>query len=236
MVLIKPVEHVTKESSLSIPHRGVVDKNDDPKKIGRIKCTIPEIWDGIDVEKRPWIYPLFPPGLGGKSPGLSWFGVPVIGSELVVIFPFQDINFPFYIGFWPNPDNHNADFDEDYPDTYGWRDNDENYVKVNQKQGYIQIHHHSGTNVQIEDDGTVNIDIVKDRNENIDGDSNRDIDGDETVTVGGEINIDATGKVCINGSVIELNGSGGGVITEQSVCPFTRSPHMDGSTKVKAGK
>lgn len=37
---------------------GVVTKVDDPKCIGRIKCTVPTVFDAsMDVEGLPWIYP-----------------------------------------------------------------------------------------------------------------------------------------------------------------------------------
>lgn len=59
--------------------------------------------------------------------------------------------------------------------------------------------------------------------------------GDIDVTVSGACNVTASGKVVVDGSRIELNGSGGDVVTTKHNCSYTGGPHVLGSTTVKAG-
>lgn len=47
--------------------------------------------------------------------------------------------------------------------------------------------------------------------------------------------VNASGLVTVDGSEIHLNGSGGGVLTQESINPITGLPYPDGSSTVKAG-
>ncbi len=55
------------------------------------------------------------------------------------------------------------------------------------------------------------------------------------ITAKGDITANTEGNIIHNGKTIQLNG-GKGVITCASICPFTGSAHVDGSTTVMAGK
>lgn len=59
----------------------------------------------------------------------------------------------------------------------------------------------------------------------------------ENVTVNAKknVNVTAGGDVIAHGKNIKLN-DGAGVVTCESICPFTGSPHVDGSSTVFAGK
>lgn len=63
----------------------------------------------------------------------------------------------------------------------------------------------------------------------------QEIAQNDTVTIGGQQTITITKDQIINAKNIRLNG-GTGVITCQSICPFTGKPHVDGSSTVFAGK
>ncbi len=62
----------------------------------------------------------------------------------------------------------------------------------------------------------------------------QDIAQNDTVTIGGQQTITITKDQIINAKNIKLNG-GAGVITCQSICPFTGKPHVDGSSTVLRG-
>ncbi|WP_372830517.1 phage baseplate assembly protein V [Pontibacterium sp.] len=51
----------------------------------------------------------------------------------------------------------------------------------------------------------------------------------------GEITVSTAAPVRVNGGSVYLNG-GAGVITAESICPFTNKPHTDASDQVFAGK
>lgn len=50
-----------------------------------------------------------------------------------------------------------------------------------------------------------------------------------------DVTVTAEGNIFADGKKIKLN-DGSGVITCESICPFTGSPHVDGSSTVLAGK
>ena len=60
------------------------------------------------------------------------------------------------------------------------------------------------------------------------------INGQQTITISKDQLIQAK-NINMKGDLITLNG-GAGVITCESICPFTGKPHVDGSTTVFAGK
>lgn len=59
--------------------------------------------------------------------------------------------------------------------------------------------------------------------------------GNVDVNATKDVSVRAEGSVLVNGEKIKLN-DGAGVITCESVCPYTGSPHTDGSSTVFAGK
>lgn len=60
------------------------------------------------------------------------------------------------------------------------------------------------------------------------------VNGTQTITISKDQIIQAK-NINMTGGKIQLNG-GAGVITCESICPFTGQPHVDGSTTVFAGK
>ncbi|MGF1805808.1 phage baseplate assembly protein [Aliivibrio sifiae] len=59
--------------------------------------------------------------------------------------------------------------------------------------------------------------------------------GSVEITAKKDVKVKADGNIFADGSQIKLN-DGAGVITCESICPFTGSGHVDGSTTVFAGK
>ena len=161
-MLVNFLEQVCKVDNLAIPHRGIVMDNNDPKRVGRVKCVVSGLIEG-ETAYLPWCFPRNPNGLGGggnKTPYNSGFSVPEIGTELEIWFPFGDIYHPMYVGFWQSYKTHQTGFDSDYPESYGWRDSTGNYLKINKAQGYAnEKHGPSGSYVDIDKSGNVTIHI-----------------------------------------------------------------------------
>lgn len=239
MGLIKAIEVIKKENLLAFPHRGIVVDNDDPDKLGRVKVTIADLLEETDSTLLPWVYPHNPTGLGGN--GTGWFGVPEEGSELIIEFPFHDIYSGVYTGFYQNVNTHQSVFDDEYPNTYGWVDSTGTYWKVKKTALTMELYHASGIHYILKADGSMDVIVPEDKNEDIGANSITDVGGDKIESVGGDLNINVTGAVNITaGNIITLIGADGapvaGVITALSVCPFTGQPHVDASENVLASK
>lgn len=148
-MLIKLSEYMKPVKPLSQPHKGLVVDNEDPKKLGRVKCTVDKIFEGAK-ENLPWIQTENNP----KN-----LDVPKIGAELIIEFPFNDIYSPFYTGYWNSKTD--AYLGDNYPNTFGFtKDNLKSRFDDKTKIG--EIEHSSGTKVGIADDGTVTITGAKD--------------------------------------------------------------------------
>jgi len=159
-MLVNFVEQMSRVDNLSYPHKGIVVFNQDPKKLGRIKCEVFGLFEGPH-EDLPWCFPHNSYGLGGggsSEPYNSWFSVPEVGTELEIRFPYKDIYHPMYYGFWQSESTHQVGFDSDYPESYGFRDSTGNYFKVNKETGYVKVKHGpSGSYFDIDSEGNLTI-------------------------------------------------------------------------------
>jgi hypothetical protein len=105
----------------------------------------------------------------------------------------------------------------------------------------IHIYHKSGSFTEYHPDGSV-VEKVKTGKRYLvieASDNNIYVKGDYNLTIDGDCNIEVAGACNITGNTIVLDGGGGnidGVITGQSICPFTGNPHIDASTTVDASK
>ena len=165
---------------------GKVIRNDDPMKQGRVKVEIPSFTEGLPESVIPWSHQMFPIGTG-TTDGIPSFKIPALDTQVVMIFPEKDIYSSFYIGELVYDTHKLEELLSDYPETYGFIDKMKNKYWVNMAQGTIDMHHHSGTHVNIEDDGTINLDGVVDLNINITGNSTLNIDGNSDITIGGNL-------------------------------------------------
>ena len=192
---------------------GEVVDNKDPKKIGRIKVNIPELFDGIPKEDLYWIHQIMPISTGENKKSVGTFIVPGIGTKVMVIFPFNNPYVGFYFGQLLYEDYQFDDIKSDYPETYGFQNKIGDKWYINMKQETVDFYHHSGTKLHIEKNGTVDIDVVKDVNINIKGNANINVngnadikvDGNTTTKIGGNWKVDIGGKTDItSGGVMSL--------------------------------
>lgn len=167
------------------PLRGVVVSNQDPRGLSRVKCRIPPFIDG-DVADLPWVYAQMPAAQGG-NPATSGFGVPIIGSELIIEFPTKDPHFPVYVGFWKSAGTQQAAVSaEDYPNTYGQIDDTGNSWVVNKAKGTMTWTHHSGSTLHYTPEGDVIMTAARDVVENVGRNYTKNVAGDYAVVVKGD--------------------------------------------------
>ena len=144
-----------KKSNLSVPHYGIVKDNNDPSKLGRVKVWIEGMLE-LETTVLPWVSPLMSSFLGGSN-NSGFFSVPEIDSQVVVTFPFDDIYFGFYIGYWLTPDTKVTTFDTNYPNVYGFKDSTGNIFKIDKTAGTVDFTHSSGTTIHIDSAGAVTV-------------------------------------------------------------------------------
>lgn len=166
------------------PLRGIVVDNNDPKRLGRIKCEVPPFIMG-SASELPWIMQRASTGLGGTGSD-SGMCIPLIGSQVVVEFPWGDPYSAVYSGFWRSDATDQSTFAEDYPNTYGFEDNTGTYWKVNMAQRYTEFKHTSGSYLRFKADGTVEEHVAKDKITTIAGNKTETVDGDTVIHIKGK--------------------------------------------------
>lgn len=152
MSFIEVHDWFKKNDPLAVPLKGTVVDNNDPKKLGRVKVQIPGVLEDSDFTKLPWIYPKNAVGFGGTPDG-SDLSVPTIDAELTIEFPYKEVYFGFYTGYQRSETTRQGLFFEDYPFSYGKRDTQNTFFKVNRAKRYAEFRHTSRTRFLIEREG-----------------------------------------------------------------------------------
>jgi len=132
------------------PQRGIVVANDDPRRLGRVKCVIAGLIEGR-LSELPWISPWS----GGESSSSAKGDVPEIGAVLTIEFKYNDIYTGFYTGAWKSSDTASGIYNEDYPNVLGTRDEYGNKTLVNKKKGITDFVHSSGSSVRFDSAGNL---------------------------------------------------------------------------------
>jgi hypothetical protein len=209
-MLIKPFTPLLKEQvdPVAMTYIGNVVDNNDPKKLGRVRVQI-SLYADLKPESIPWASPLL--ASHGNSQEYGGLNVPEIGSQVRVTFPSKDYTAPYYSGAELNETTRTTFFDDDYPNTYGYKDSVGNFIKINKERGTAQLQHSSSTNVQVTPDGSIKVGLaggayfIFDNGNNFDInigtlDVNGSADGSLNIAAGNEINI-STGQISISGNV-----------------------------------
>ena len=158
-MLIKPFLPIlnTKKNPAEQSYLGTVEDNNDPDKLCRIKVRIAPYTD-MTTDELPWACPLSSSS-SGNSPENGGVDIPDLGSQVRVEFPSRDLTAPYYRGAEINQLNRTTLFDDDYPNTYGRRDSNGNFYRVNKKTGIAHFQHESTTNMQVTADGSVTVSL-----------------------------------------------------------------------------
>lgn len=207
MALFKPVEHIKKVDGLKAEYVGTVIYNEDPKKAGRVKCTIPNLFVGGQAEL-PWCYPANAGTGGGKSTNTA-FAVPEIGALVNITFKNDDILNPVYNGSPQNEATTNTLFEEDYPNSYGQVDSTGFYWKMNKVTKLLTVHHPGGVDITVDANGKVTVHSTND--------TIRMESGTKVEVVAPEIDLNATSKVVVTAPQVIVNASTKALVTSSAV-------------------
>lgn len=120
---------------------GEVIDNNDPLHMDRIKVKIPELYNP-DLGELPWCMPAKNPVFGqGKTWGL--YGVPAIGSTVIIELQDGDANFPIYRCFAQIKPNVNVEYDT--PNKWGFVDPSGNKLLVDMEAQTFTFTHCTGS-------------------------------------------------------------------------------------------
>lgn len=155
-MLVKPLLPLlsNKKDYTGMSYLGTVEDNNDPEKLGRIKIRVAPYSD-LPTEDLPWSSPLL--GSHGNSSFSGGFNIPEVGSQVRVTFPSKDMTAPYYSGAELTQQNRVTLFDENYPNAYGYKDSNGNFIKVDKTAGTTQWQHESTTNVKTDADGSITV-------------------------------------------------------------------------------
>lgn len=227
-MLIKPYSILFKDQGdpTAMSYMGCVEDNNDPEKLGRIRVRIAPFSD-LSTEELPWACPLL--GSHGNSSEYGGLNIPETGSQVRVTFPSRDFTAPYYSGAELNEVNRTTFFDEDYPNTYGYKDSVGNFARINKERGTVQFQHSSSTNIQVSPDGSVKVglnggaffifDVGRNFELNIGTlDVSGSADGSLAVAANNEVNISSpqvniNGDVSISGNLSLKGGASGTFIS-----------------------
>lgn len=193
-MLIKMAEHFRRPELWNWKYyRGVVVANSDPTKIKRVKVTIEGIFPAGNNALLPWV--------GALTDSPKSVNVPEVGDEVCVIFPFDDVYHPFYLGYWNTGTTGNAYLQDDYPNTFGFVYSNLK-ARFNKSTKIGEIVHSTGSKITV--DATGNL-VLTGAN-------------DITVTCSGKLIMSGTGgttvgsassQTIVNGQIVMLGGEGG---------------------------
>ena len=227
-MLIKPFANLFKEQidPTTMSYLGYVEDNQDPEKLGRVRVRVAPYSD-LKTEDLPWASPQL--GSCGNSASAGGLNIPEIGSQVRVTFPSRDFTAPYYSGAELNEVSKTTFFDDDYPNTYGYKDSIGNFVKVNKARGTVQFQHSSSTNLQIAPSGSIKVSLSNGAYFILDNGQNFELnvgalsvsgsaDGSYTVDALNEINMSATqtninSDVYIDGDLTVKTGASGTFLT-----------------------
>ena len=116
-------------------HHGIVADNNDPERKGHVKVRIPGVLDG-ETDSLPWCAPKFPTVFGGLANSQA-FVVPKTGSAILV--EFENPYCLWYTGWAPSDLTVNDLFHDEYPNSYGIKDEEFLVLVANRSNGDVLL-------------------------------------------------------------------------------------------------
>ena len=193
-------------------YRGTVVANADPLHLDRIQVAIPNLFDP-ELGEVPWIFPI-KHSMFGQGVGVGQFGVPPVGSTVVVQLQDNDPQFAYYSGGLLTK---GAEVQDLQPGQYRTIDPSGSVLNIDTINNIFDYNHISGVTFHIEQ-GTLSIVCTKDLAVNISGNSNITTNGDTVVnTSNGTVN--ASGNLSYKCNTFRVDAS-----VAQFNCPVQTGP------------
>jgi len=209
-------------------YRGLVVDNDDPEKRARVTLRVPALLGDEAVSH--WAEPCLPFG-GYQDQGL--FMVPAIGAQVWVEFEAGDINHPIWTGTtWQQSSDVPSEASDASPHIHQLKTSSGHILLFNDNEGEeeIKLFHKADAQLDINPDGvitltdaagsSVTLDAAGTKIEITDSNGNSmvmessgttvsDANGNEIVMAASGVTVSSSGTVNIEGSMVNVGGSGG---------------------------
>lgn len=177
----------------------VINVKDDPLQLGRAQVRAFGVYDEIEDADLPWAQVVVPITQGiheGKGQNLGL----LVGTQVFGIFlDGQNSQLPMVIGSVPKEGDTNEKAKANYPLNKVYETERGHFKEYDDTEGKERIReqHRSGTNYEMQDDGTRRTYVVKDDSLVIGGDHFTVVVGNDEVSVTGNVKINVTGNALI---------------------------------------
>lgn len=204
----------------------VINVKDDPLKLGRAQVRAFGVYDDIEEADLPWAQVVVPVTQGAHEGNGQYLGL-LVGTQVFGIFlDGQNSQMPMILGTIPKDGDQNPRVNErgEYPKNKVYKTETGHYREYDDsEEGRIKEQHRTGTNYEIQNDGTRTTFITKDETLVVSGNKYTVVAGDDTLNVTGDVKIVVSGSasievakeakiksaVSVNLSAPEINLNGG---------------------------
>lgn len=184
----------------------VVDVENDPLKIGRVKVRAIGVYDNIKDEDLPWAQVVVPITQGVHEGKGQYLGL-LQGTQVFGIFlDGQNSQLPMVIGSVPKQGDANSKADDNYPLNKVYETQSGHFKEWDDsEQGRIREQHRSGTFYELQADGSRVTAIMKDDTLIVGGDVRIIVNGNATVTCANDVTLSAKNVDISASEEIKLN-------------------------------
>ena len=169
----------------------VVDVENDPKQLGRVKVKIFGVYDNIETDDLPWAQIVVPITQGVHEGKGQYLGI-LEGTQVFGMFlDGKDSQLPMVIGTVPKEGDENPRAKANYPHNKIYQTERGHYKEYDDTKDNERIReqHSSGTYYEIDKDGNMVIDATK---------------SEPKIR---NIEIKASGKITVTAPIVDINGS-----------------------------
>jgi len=165
---------------------GTVKAHDTEKKL-RLRVHVEDLMQGWADEDCPWAG-MGRPLMRGSMGAAGFYSVPRIGSRVLVMFDKGSIDSPIVLMELPDGQSTPATLGENYPNRYGWEDENGNYLYFDVQTKFFKMKN-QGATVTIKE----NSDVVVDTPASVDVTAGQHVH----VSAGAEVNVTAASSMTL---------------------------------------
>ena len=189
----------------------VVDVENDPLQIGRVRVKIFGVYDGVEKdEDLPWAQIVVPTITGvhsyGDNPVGQYLGL-LVGTHVFGMFlDGKDSQLPLVLGSLPKKGDNNQRATENYPHNKIYQTKEGHFKEYDDtpENTRIREQHRSGTYTEMKHDGSMRTEVQKDQYIRVKGDVKIIGDQDATIEISGNCTINVTGDATVSGKNVSV--------------------------------